>query len=131
MSRGNLFLLEKPAQTLKTNVLPTNKDILLAIQFEKICNNKTFRDAQNIIKEQVISIWRKASLPTVTDRQVAKQMKQMHDKYINIIGSDKARRKSATFKKKTALLSVSLLIIINTICRININCARNIFSVET
>lgn len=106
MSRRKLYLLDLPTQSLKSNVLPTKRDVLLAVQYEKMTNNKSYREAKSYVQAEVLSIWKKASLPVVSERQIRRESNQLHEAYLTILGADKTRRCTETFKKKAELLTV-------------------------
>lgn len=106
MSRSKLFLLDMPAQTLKYNILPTKRDALLAIQYEKIANGKTYSEAINNVLVEILNIWMKASLPVVSERQIRSDISKLHEEYRKMLIADKSRRSKEAFKKKAALFSV-------------------------
>lgn len=106
MSRRKLYLLELPTQALKSNVLPTKRDVLLAIQYEKLTNNKGYREAKIDVQADVLSIWEKASLPVVSERQIKREIDQLHGDYLKLLGADKTRRCKDSFKKKAEMFTV-------------------------
>lgn len=109
MSRNVLYLLNKPAQTLKLNVLPTKRDVLLAIQFERKVNNKSVREAKSDVHQCVIGIWKTASLPIVSTTQVNRMITAIYDEYSILTQSDLARRETVNYKKKIDLFNVSIV----------------------
>lgn len=100
MSRGNLFLLQKPAEIVPANVLPTNCDVISAIQYEKIYNNKSYREAKVSVRDQIVAIWRRASLPIISEVGVLKKINTFHSDYLKLCQTDGSRRNTSVFNQK-------------------------------
>lgn len=73
---------------LPSNVLPTKKNVICAIIFEKMENHKTFADAINIVVNDVILLWKKLSLPIINVESVRKLIKAYYQNYSKAVYND-------------------------------------------
>lgn len=75
------------AAKLRSNFLPTYKNVIEAIYFEK----GPIKKAVKIVAEDIVSIWKKILLPTVTVKAVTDKLKRYHDEYLKIVHADASR----------------------------------------
>lgn len=96
---------------LPTNRLPINGDVIRAISFEKSENNRTYNDAINIIVRDIISLWKKTSLPTVNVKTVKDKVNSYHQKYLKTITGNSSR---SAYIRKFQQFQVNKVPIIHT-----------------
>lgn len=104
------ILNEKPREFL-LNVLPTSEDVLRAIQYEKQSDKRSVNVPwaiyENIVSEQVLELWRKASIPTIEYSSIVRSVSLLNKKFLTLLQTDKSRRTSRNFKIKELALKVS------------------------
>lgn len=74
-----------PPSKLPTNVLPTQKNVICAINFEQQMNRKKCSEAINIVATDIVSLWKKISLPVINVSTVRPLIKKIHQSYLNIV----------------------------------------------
>lgn len=81
-------------KNLRTDVLPTKNQLLrYYLWLEK--NNSV-----SVIVKNVISVWKRAGITTVSPRQVTRMWMKIHRKYRDLAKASKVRSKSGTYKVK-------------------------------
>lgn len=92
---------------LPTNKLPTGEEIIRCCSKERYnlalqINNKSvsFKQVTSTVTNKVISLYEKASIPTVTDKRIAQLITALHDKYYSLRKSYTRDKNKTTFKKK-------------------------------
>lgn len=76
---------------LPRNALPTNRDIIEAINFEKKKNGKVYKTAIATVVNDLIAVWEKISVPLVTKRQITRKMQNYHATYMEIVNGNQRR----------------------------------------
>lgn len=120
---------------ISTNKLPTGEDLIRCCAQERYnlalkVNNKSvsFTQVASTVADKVISLYQKASIPTVTDKRVIQLINVLHNKYYNLRKSysrdqNKANfiKKIEDFKKKCSFLfdiaACKCLIVVECICK--------------
>lgn len=92
---------------LSSNKLPTGEDVIRSCSQERYnlaveINNKSvsFKKVASTVTNKVISIYEKASIPTVTDKRIAQLITVLHDKYYSLRKSYTRDKNKASFKKQ-------------------------------
>ena len=94
----------KPS-TLEKNCLPTLKDVMKAIHWERI-NRKTtgqepkWKDVCKSIVTQVEEIWCSASIPTVSTKRISDMLDTYYCKFKNILKPYKGRAHDPSYQEK-------------------------------
>lgn len=119
---------------LPLNKLPTVEDVIRCVSHERYnlalkINNKSvsFTKVATTVANKVISLYNKASIPTVSDKRIVQLLNALHDKYYGLRKSlprDKNKesfiRKLDEFKRKCSLLfdvaACKCPIVLNCIC---------------
>lgn len=97
---------EVVALKLPNDLLPSNKQILEAIYFEKGESNLKFADAIKSVAQQTYSLWREAAyLPVIAIKSVIDRMNKLHLDFRKVAASHVSRpdyvRKVESFKVKS------------------------------
>lgn len=84
---------------LVSNILPTIKEVIQAILFEKNKNEyqKNSSGALVAVSNQVIRLWNRASIPTVHIKTVRDKINKFHAEYVRL---SHANQKSSVFPMK-------------------------------
>lgn len=97
---------------LPTNKLPTGEEIIRGCSQERFnlalrINNKSvsFKQVTSTVTNKVISLYEKASIPTVTETRITQLITALHDKYCGL-------RKSYTRDKNNVLKILLILSIL-------------------
>lgn len=89
---------------LPYNVLPTNEQVAQHFLHIKTRKNDTNKDKYKAVSEAVISLWNKASIPTIHPRSVMKRVETLIS-----TGSELCRSKSSSTRQATFLSSMNSL----------------------
>lgn len=90
------------------NVLPKNSDVILSflnvqqeqsVLLEKTKNNISERTICEQVSVEVISLWEKASIPTIKRKSVVDKVAKLHKDYITILKPYKNRKTNAFMSK--------------------------------
>lgn len=91
-------LVGSPAD-FKDNILPTQEDVLRCFLWIRYtlkppdCGKEpTVSEISSILVDKILSLWEKASIPTVTRKRVLQLIKMQHDKYSKILWYPKVKR---------------------------------------
>lgn len=89
------------------NQLPSKKEVLLAVYYDKIRKNITYEESVKLVANDILDVWKKASIPTVSAERVIHVMKEYIEKFLKLMNADKNRVPSANFlaKKNTFIVS--------------------------
>lgn len=79
---------------LPRNVLPTNRDVVNAINFEKTENKKTFTNAIKSVVDDVISVWERTALPHLSKQRIESKMRNYYAIHMKIVY---AKQRRSTF----------------------------------
>lgn len=106
--------IAQPLHTSRNEELPTIKDILCAIYFHRNAHNAdrgttSYKDIVKYIVPELISIWKRNSLPTVTPRRVNFMVNQNLQRY-NRLCTELKNRKTAALLKKIDDFKVEVII---------------------
>lgn len=92
---------------LPLNKLPTGEDVLRCLSHERYnlalkINNKSvsFSQVANTVANKVISLYKKASIPTVSDKRIVQLLNALHDKYYGLRKSHSRDKNKESFIKK-------------------------------
>lgn len=120
---------------LPINKLPTGEEIIRSCSHERYnlamqINNKkvSFKQVASTVTKKVITLYEKASIPTVTDKRIAQFITALHDKHYSLRKSYKRDRNKASlknrvdeFKQKCSLLfdvaACKCLIVVECTCK--------------
>lgn len=92
------------ASELPDNVLPTNLQVAQHFLFMKKRKNDSNKDKYKALSDAVISLWNKASIPTMHYRSVMKRVEAMIS-----TGSELSRSKSSSTRQSTFLSTLNSL----------------------
>lgn len=102
MASHKLHILNEFPSKIPSKKLPSNADIIKAIQFEKESANNSTEAAVKIVANQVNELWQRAQIPVVGERRINRQMTECFDDYLKLHQSDANREsydaKVTTFK---------------------------------
>ena len=102
MASNKLHILNEFPTKIPSNKLPSNADIIKAIQFEKESANISTEAAVKIVANQVNELWQRAQIPVVGERRVNRQLIEYFEDYLKLYRSDSNRKsydaKVAKFK---------------------------------
>lgn len=76
---------------LPRNALPTHRDIIEAINYEKVKNKKTYKNAISAVVNDLISVWERTSVPHVTKRSITGRIEHYRSKYKQLANGDHRR----------------------------------------
>lgn len=82
MTSKNKFELKFKAEKLATNILPTKRNVICAINFEKEKNRKKNENAIKSVVSDVISIWEKISLPILDKKTISDKVKKCYNAFL-------------------------------------------------
>lgn len=102
-----LDVYAKPIDSSTANQLPSKKDVLSAICWEKIRKNIEYHEAAILVATEVMNVWNMASIPTNTVERVIKVTKDYLATFRQLVRTPTSRITSENFlaKKKSFLVS--------------------------
>lgn len=103
MPKDKLKIFDEIASQLYAFKLPTNRDIIKAIYYEK--TNKTNDGAIRSVAQYVSELWQQSSIPSACVRRVKDRVERCFNKYTALCKTDFGHIKN---KKKLDLFKVKL-----------------------
>jgi hypothetical protein len=94
---------------LPANQLPTYNDIIKCViwnrnELKQACKkDPSIKEISKTVVETTMNIYKRASIPTVSDRTATEMILQYHSKYRLLMKSYKSRKTSASYKEKVKL----------------------------
>lgn len=113
MSRPKLQVIEilnqKPRE-LPLNTLPTNEEVILALQHSKQCVNLDWQKTIKNVALKVIEIWNKATIPTNSSRRVVSKVQELNQAFLKLKNTPQARKDGEQYIEKCAVFCVSFFL---------------------
>lgn len=112
VTNNNDILNEKPRE-LPTTVLPTICDVLLAVHYAKLSSEQlktTWIEFEKKVAKNVIGLWEKASIPTITLGPVQRKVTKINQELLLLMNTDKNRKQAQHFQDRAANFKVRLFL---------------------
>ena len=107
----SLPLLDGTPSPLKENQLPTIKDVLLDLLYEKMTSPSGMKTPFNIVKkksiDKLISIYGKVPQTTVTEKTIETKLKNLHEEYMTAKKHPNNTKAKKFIEKSTKLFDIS------------------------
>lgn len=110
-NKRKLFLFNEAASKLNENMLPTKKDVVKAVFFGKKLENIQFKSAVKEVTNDVLKIWEKSSIPTVSGRRISTLVNNLIEVYRALMKCEAIRQKTSSFKVKAEKFLVNIFVI--------------------
>lgn len=111
MPRVNTLLeiINELPRELPKNVLPTRKDVILAVHYAKRSEvnpsaRVPWKTYENTVAEQLLEIWKRASIPTIQPSSVVRNLEILNTNFRQLLNAPKTRRESRQFLLKVMMV---------------------------
>lgn len=84
MAPTKKFEFNFKSEKLSTNILPTKKHVICAINFEREINRQKTANAISFVVKHLISIWQQIPLPIVDTKTITDEAKKLYNEYSSI-----------------------------------------------
>lgn len=103
---NEVFLIGTPIDQLNQSILPTNHDVLSRLFYYNQVSKITIKESCSKTSEEVLEIWKKASVPTILTSSIMKRILSLHKKW-NLLHKN-FKRKTTMQKNKENIFSSDL-----------------------
>ncbi|KAL4712991.1 hypothetical protein ACJJTC_012061 [Scirpophaga incertulas] len=120
-------------EKLPVSQLPTYSDVMkyyifikYQLKTDKTTKEPTVHDISEILAEEILTIWQKASLPTVSRKRVLQLIRTYHDKYRSLMKPYHGRQTNINYQQKINTFTAEshrLFDICSCKCKLTSNCS--------
>lgn len=108
-NRRRIPIFEEVPKNLRHYYLPSIKDILCAIYFNKKKNATTYSDAVKAVVRDVVVIWQKHSLPIITLQRIVALANACLKQLNKLTKENRTSKKTDNYIRKLRLFKVKLV----------------------